>query len=74
MASELKAFYPKRPKKFCQITNIFRCPTDSEDIYSLRRADRLRQSILKKAFSGKLLVPQDEIDEQAPGLSVRGVM
>jgi type I restriction enzyme S subunit len=36
---------------------------------NLKRADRLRQSILKKAFSGKL-VPQEEIDEPASGLSV----
>jgi type I restriction enzyme, S subunit len=35
---------------------------------NLARADRLRQSILKKAFSGKL-VPHDEIDEPTPGLS-----
>ena len=34
---------------------------------SLQKAEALRQSILKKAFAGKL-VPQDPIDEQAEKL------
>jgi len=37
---------------------------------NLKRADRLRQSILKRAFEGKL-VPQDPADESAEALLVR---
>jgi type I restriction enzyme, S subunit len=37
---------------------------------NLKRADRLRQSILKRAFEGKL-VPQDPADESADALLVR---
>jgi len=41
---------------------------ESEIEGKIFHSDRLRQSILKKAFSGKL-VPHDEIDEPIPGLS-----
>ncbi|MEI7832694.1 MAG: hypothetical protein WCJ56_05810 [bacterium] len=37
---------------------------------NLKRADRLRQSILKRAFTGKL-VPQDSADEPAEVLLLR---